>query len=74
MFLNCCSVQCLHGSYDRPFDHWLDESGHSDPLKLKEKASNVQQMSADELKARQLEIKVFPHHYSESSLFSSSMS
>ncbi|CAA6668060.1 unnamed protein product [Spirodela intermedia] len=30
---------------------------HSDPVKLKEKASNVQQMSVDELKRRQLEIK-----------------
>ncbi|MQM02249.1 hypothetical protein Taro_035003 [Colocasia esculenta] len=31
--------------------------GHSDPAKLKEKASDVQHMSADELKTRQLEIK-----------------
>ena len=35
--------------------NWL---GHSDPEKLKEKANDVQRLSANELKKRQLEIKV----------------
>lgn len=33
-------------------------TGHSDPEKLKEKAKDVQRLSGDELKKRQLEIKV----------------
>lgn len=34
------------------------EPGHSDPTKLKETAENVQQLSSENLKQRQLEIKV----------------
>lgn len=36
----------------------LIHAGHSDPAKLKEKAEDVQRLSPDELKKRQLEIKV----------------
>lgn len=35
-----------------------NESGHSDPEKLKETAQDVQRTSPDELKKRQMEIKV----------------
>lgn len=34
------------------------ESGHSDPEKLKETAQDVQRLSPNELKERQVEIKV----------------
>lgn len=36
----------------------LNVSGQSDPTKLKEKAEEVKLLSADELKQRQMEIKV----------------
>lgn len=36
----------------------IDKSGHSDPTKLKETAQDVQRFSPNELKKRQMEIKV----------------
>lgn len=43
---------------DSIFSLVVNKSGHSDPRKLKETAEDVQRLSPDELKKRQMEIKV----------------
>jgi hypothetical protein len=40
------------------FDSRIDDAGNSDPEKLREKAAELERLSADELLKRQMEIKV----------------